>query len=64
MFRGMKETFTEATSSHRGHELPPILPLRIIHKVPVTVQEDVEETKIRSDYITYNCMEMLDERKE
>ena len=42
---------TEATSSRQGHDLLPLLPLRTMHKVPVTVQEDVEDTKIWSDYI-------------
>ena len=46
MLHGMKETYTEVTSSRRGHELGPVLPLRTTHKVQVTVQEDVEETKI------------------
>ena len=46
MLRGMEETCTEATSSCRGHELPLVLPLRAMHKVPVTVLEDVEDTKI------------------
>ena len=36
---------------YRGHELPPVLPLRTTQKVPLTVQEDVEDTKIWSDYI-------------
>ena len=39
-------------------ELPPVMPLRTTHKVPVTVQEDVEDTKM------YPCTEMLDERKD
>ena len=35
-----------------GHELPPVFfPLSTTHKVRVTVQEDVEDTKIWSDYI-------------
>ena len=46
MFRGMKETGTEAMNSRRGHELLPILSLTTTHKVLVTVQEDVEDTKI------------------
>ena len=46
MLRGMKETCTEAMSSRRGHKLPPVLSARTTHKVPVTVQEDVEDTKI------------------
>ena len=46
MLRGMKETDTEAMSSRQGHELPPVLSLTTTHKVPVTVQEDVEDTKI------------------
>ena len=47
MLRGMKETCTEATTSSRGHKLPLFFfPLRTTHKVPVTVQEDVEDTKI------------------
>ena len=50
MLCGMKETCTEATSSCQCHKLPPVLPLRIINKVPVTVQEDVEDTKIWSEY--------------
>ena len=51
MLRSMKETCTESTSSRRGHKFLPILPLRTTHKVPVAVQEDVEDTKIWSDYI-------------
>ena len=31
---------------YRRHELPLVLPLRTTHKVPVTVQEDVEDNKI------------------
>ena len=50
MLRGIKVICTEVTSSHRGHELLPVLPLRTMHKVPVTVQENVEDTKIWSDY--------------
>ena len=46
MLRDMTETCTEVTSSRRGHELPPVLPLRITHEIPVIVQEDVEDTKI------------------
>ena len=46
MLCGMKETYTETINSHRGHELPPVLSLTTIHKVPVTVQEDVEDIKI------------------
>ena len=46
MLFGIKETCTEAESSHRGHELPLVLPLRNTHKISVTVQEDVEDTKI------------------
>ena len=46
MLRGMKETCTKAMSSLRGNELTPVLPSRTMHKVPVTVQEDVEDTKI------------------
>ena len=45
MLHGMKETCTEATSLRRGHELPLVLPLRTTHRVPVTVQEDVEDSK-------------------
>ena len=52
MLHGMKETCTEVPSSCRGHELPPVLAFRTTYKVPVTVQEDVEDTKIWSDYIT------------
>ena len=51
MLRGMKETCTEVMSSRRGPELPPLLPLRTTHKVPVTVQEDVDDTKIWSHCI-------------
>ena len=53
------------TSSHRGYELPPVLLLRTTHKVPVTVQENMENKK-KFDLITkmYPCIEMLDERKE
>ena len=51
MLRGMKEICTEATSSRQGQEPPPVLLLRARHKVPVTVQEDVQDTKIWSDYI-------------
>ena len=40
MLRDMKEGI------YRGHELPLILSLRTTHKVPVTVQEDVEDTTI------------------
>ena len=43
MLHDMTETCTEVTSSCRGHELPPVLPLTTTHKVKVTVQEDVEE---------------------
>ena len=46
MLHGMKETCTEAKSSCQGHELQPVLPLRTICKVPVTVQEDVDDSKI------------------
>ena len=46
MLHGMKETCTEAMSSQQGHELPQVLPSRTTHKDPVTVQEDVEDTKI------------------
>ena len=46
MLHGMTETCTEATSSRRGHELLLVLPLRTTNKVPVTVQEDVEDSKI------------------
>ena len=46
MFLGIKETCTEVTRSRRDHELPLVLPLRTNNKVPVTVQEDVEDTKI------------------
>ena len=35
---------------YRGHDLPLVLPLRTTHKVPVTVQEDMEDTKF--DLIT------------
>ena len=65
MLRGMKEICTEATSSCQGHKLMPLLALRAKYKVPVTVQEDVEDAKIWSDFIkAYPCIEMLDERKE
>ena len=47
----MNDTRTEATSSRQGYELQPLLPLRTTHKVPVTVQEDVENTKSWSDYL-------------
>ena len=30
----------------RGHELQLVLPLKTTHKVPVTAQKDVEDTKI------------------
>ena len=45
MLHGMTETCTEAMSSRQGNELPLVLPLRTTNKVPVTVQEDVEDTK-------------------
>ena len=51
MLRGMKETCREVTSSRKDHELSLVLPLRTNNKVPVTVQEDVKDTKILSDYI-------------
>ena len=44
MLRDMTETCTEVMSSR--HELLPVLHLRTTHKVPVTVQEDVEDTII------------------
>ena len=37
--------------NHEGRCNRPVLPLRTTHRVPVTVQEDVEDTKIWSDYI-------------
>ena len=40
MVRGMKENI------YQGHKFPPVLPLRTTHRVPVTVQEDVGDTKI------------------
>ena len=46
MLHGMTETCTEATSSRQGNGFPLVLPLRTIIKVPATVQEDVEDTKI------------------
>ena len=54
MLHGMKETCTKATREDAtGHTcmMWSFLPLRTMHKVPVTVQEDVEDTKISSDYI-------------
>ena len=49
MLRGMKETCTKATREDAtGHTCMvwSFLPLRTTHKVPVTVQEVVEDTKI------------------
>ena len=49
MLRGMKETGTEATREDATGctcMIWSFLPLRTTHKVPVTVQEDVEDTKI------------------
>ena len=45
MLHGIKETCTKIESSC------PVLPLRSTYKVLVTVQEDVEDTKILPDYI-------------
>ena len=43
MLYGTKETCSEAT---REYATGRVLPLRTMHKVPVTVQENVEDTKI------------------
>ena len=47
MLHGTKDMYR----GHEGRCDRPVLPLRTTHKVKVTVQEDVEDTKIGFDYI-------------